>query len=318
VNESPNKIQQTHKVNTYSMARVDGVSSSASTNASIRLNEDPNYQGLTSALGNVQYSINQQGNLLARGLQDISYAIRQPRFTETRTNGHSYGGAQTTTTETSEQHTVLNGDAFTSGEDWSTAWAQDTSHAADLTFNYTIRNTGTDYAQEVSGLTFNIYLGNDASPIISYPAYQQFDNGKLQNMFPPPGSNSSATYASIPVHLTLDQMRRIDEGEKLTIVPQTLSYGSDDVFYQHATSGGVTVSLDDGSDPSGAVQTYVLPNPGQRKCAGCADALLPGSLRRRRQRQFVVGSPVERLRPASLERALLVQYCLVDSLPLAE
>ncbi len=258
----PDKAQSLTGVNQYSLFNINNYGSTSNLKAANILDHNVDYQSLASSLTGVQYAIDQQGGLISRGLQDVTYAIRQPRFTETHTNGRSYGGAQTTTTETSEQHTVLNGDAFTSGEDWSTAWAQDTSHAADLTFNYTIRNTGTDYAQEVSGLTFNIYLGNDTSPIISYPAYQQFDNGKLQNMFPPPGSNSSATYASIPVHLTLDQMRRIDEGEKLTIVPQTLSYGSDDVFYQHATSGGVTVSLDDGSDPSGAVQTYVLPIQG--------------------------------------------------------
>jgi len=146
--------------------------------AYITLNQNLDSQGIVNSLDGVRYAINQQGALLANGLQDISYAISQPRFTETRTNGRSWGGAQTTTHEVYEEHTISEGEAFTSGQNWETAWAVDSSHAADLTFRYTVKNTGTEYAREVSGLVFNIYLGDDTTPTISYPAWKQFPDGK--------------------------------------------------------------------------------------------------------------------------------------------
>ena len=40
----------------------------------------------------------------------------------------------------------------------------DSSHAADLTFEFTVKNTGTEYARELSGIVVNVYLGDDTSP----------------------------------------------------------------------------------------------------------------------------------------------------------
>lgn len=140
----------------------------------IDLNQAYDFQNLGNSLEGLHYSIGQQNELLARGLHDISYAISQPRYTETRTNGQSWGGAQTVTNEVYEEHTITEGEAFTTGQNWSTAWAVDSSHAADLTFNYIIANEGTEYAREIEGVIFNIYLGDDSDPIKSYPAWEQF------------------------------------------------------------------------------------------------------------------------------------------------
>lgn len=46
----------------------------------------------------------------------------------------------------------------------------DSSHAADLTFNYTVQNSGTEYARSLTNLVFNIYIGDDKLPTITYPA----------------------------------------------------------------------------------------------------------------------------------------------------
>ena len=54
-------------------------------------------------------------------------------------------------------------------------------------------------------------LGDDLDPIISYPAWEQFSGGKLENVFP----DDTHNFASNPVALTLEQMRRIDLGERL-------------------------------------------------------------------------------------------------------
>jgi hypothetical protein len=247
---------------------TNNVSSSAEANASVTLNQNFDFSGVTNALDGVQYAINQQGALLSRGLQDVAYAISQPRLTETRTNGKSWGGAQTTTHEEYEEHTISEGQAFTSGKNWTTAWAVDSSHAADLTFRYTVQNSGTEYAKELSGLIFNIYIGDDKLPAISYPAWEQFPNGKLENLFPvgpntPSGVGSSKTFASTAIPLSLEQMKRIDLGERLAVKVENYSYGADELFYEDAVNGGVTVFIEDGvEDGDESVDTYVIPTWG--------------------------------------------------------
>ena len=208
----------------------------------------------------VQYTTNPQGDLLVRELYDISYAISQPRLTETKTNGRSWGGAQTTTQEEYEEHTITNEEQFTTGENWSTAWAVDSSHAADLTFDFTIDNTGTEYARELTGLIFNIYLGDDPNPLISYPGWEKFPNGKIENLFP---ADAPLTFSSDAIPLTLDQMRRIDMGERLTVVLEDYSYGADELFYQNASNAGLTVFIEDGVDDGDeSVDSYVIPTWG--------------------------------------------------------
>ncbi len=172
---TPDEVQnQTNINNINSNTNINNVSSSAEANASIVLNQNFDFQGVVNSLDGVQYAIDQQGALIARGLQDVSYAISQPRFTETAPNGKSWGGAQTTTNEVYEEHTITEGQAFTSGQTWETAWAVDSSHAADLTFDFTVANLGTEYARELTGVIFNVYLGDDETPLVSYPAWEQF------------------------------------------------------------------------------------------------------------------------------------------------
>jgi len=256
----PDEVQNQVNVNNVnSNVNINNVSANASAQANVVLNQNFDFQGVANSLDGVQYAINQQGDLLARGLHDISYAISQPRYTETRTHGRSWGGAQTTTHEVYEEHTISEGEAFTTGENWSTAWAVDSSHAANLTFNYTIKNTGTEYARELTGLVFNIYLGDDKTPIISYPAWQQFPNGKLENVFP----GAVNTFASTAIPLTLEQMKRIDLGDRLVVVLEDYSYGADELFYQDAINGGVTVYIEDGVDDGDElVDSYVIPTWG--------------------------------------------------------
>ncbi len=226
---------------------------------SVMLSQPFDTQGLASSIDGVQYAISQQGEVLARRLEAINYAITQPRVTNTQTSGRSWGGAQTTTSEKSEVHTVTDGQSFATGENWSTAWAMDSSHAGDLTFNYTVSNIGSDYAREITNVDFNIFLGEDATPIITYPAWQQFPNGTLTNVFP----GASLEYASNPIRLTLDQMRRIDLGEVVRVVLNNVSFGADQLFYQDSTGGGVTVFVDDGTTSTiQPVRSFVMPTWG--------------------------------------------------------
>ncbi len=258
---NPNDVQDGSKTTKYDInnTNINSVSTNAEANASIILNQDFDFQGVVNSLDGVQYAINQQGELLARGLHDISYQLSRPRLTETHTNGRSWGGAQTTTHEVYEEHTIAEGQAFTTGENWSTAWAVDSSHAADLTFEFTVKNTGTEYARELTGMIVNVYIGDDTSPSISYPAWEKFPSGVIQNLFP----GASHTFTSNPIPLNLDQMRRIDLGERLTVVVEDYSYGADELFYQNAVSGGMTIFIEDGvEDGDESVDSYVIPTWG--------------------------------------------------------
>ena len=269
--KSPDSIQNnyfnTSNYNNYSY-NPDYFDFSQQNYAYITLNQQLNSQGIVNSLDGVQYAINHQGALIAQGLQDVSYAISQPRFTETHTSGKSWGGAQTTTHEVYEEHTISEGQAFTTGQNWETAWAVDSSRAAELTFRYTVKNTGTEFAREVSNLAFNIYLGDVITPTISYPAWEQFPAGKLENLFPvgpntPPGVGSAYTFASNPIPLSLETMKRIDLGERLTVKVEKFNYGADEAFYVNAVTGGVTVFIEDGvEDGDESVDMYVIPTWG--------------------------------------------------------
>lgn len=250
----------------YDSDNQNNVSTAPSAIASIQLSQNFDFSGVVDSLDNLQFATNRQGDLLARGLHDISYAISQPRYTETRTNGRSWGGAQTVTNEQYEEHTLSESEAFTTGQNWSTAWAVNSSQAARLDFSYTVKNSGTDYTRELSGLIFNVYLGDDETPIVSYPAWQLFPNGKLQNIFPGASQTYSTNNGTTTIYLTLEQMKRIDLGERLTVVVADYNFGVDQLFHQDAVDGGVTVYLEDGVDDGNElVDMYVLPTWGSDK-----------------------------------------------------
>ncbi len=256
-NTNKDTLQNANPVNIYnSSTSVANARADASAQASAVVNNNINFEGLANSVDGVSYAINQQGALLAQGLHDVAYAIDRPRLTETKTSGHSWGGAQTTTHTELEEHTLSESQAFTTGENWSTAWAVDSSHAANLSFNFTIKNTGTEYAREITGVIFNVYLGDDKLPFVSYAVNQTF-----QNVFPDQSFTLSSSPTVLP--LTLDQMRRIDLGEHLTVVLANFSYGVDQLFYQNATQGGVTIFTEGGADDaSETVDSYVIPTWG--------------------------------------------------------
>lgn len=217
-------------------------------------------------LQGLQYQYTKSGQLIAERLYELSFILAAPRKTTTNTNGRSQGGAQTTTTTLYEEHTVTNGEAFSSEESWGTATAVDSTHTADLRFSFIIRNTGTEYLRQLKNLAFNIYIGDDPNPICTY----YLATGKcgipgdavLFENYEPNDSSNSLTTAPIP--LTLEQMRSIDLQEPIRIVVEDFSYGSDELFYQDAANGGLLIALEDGNDDGDEViNTYLIPTWGQ-------------------------------------------------------
>ena len=206
-----------------------------------------------------QFSV-QSDQLLSKSLFELSHSLIAPRYTHTESSGHSWGGSQTTTNTQYEEQTITNGEAFSTGESWGTATAIDSAHAADLWFTYKVRNTGTEYAREITNLAFNVYIGDDPNPAITYfVAPDVGGDGKFVNFMP--GEEHQYTARRIPI--SLEQMKAIDLGGPLRIVVEDFAYGIDELFYQDAASAGVLVALEDGTaDGDELIDSYLIPTWG--------------------------------------------------------
>ena len=208
------------------------------------------------------YVVDDSGTLKGKRRYDISFPLLHlPALqTTTTTRGSSHGGAHTTTHTEYEEHTITNGEAFSSSESWGNATAQDSAHAADLWFTYKVRNTGTEYAREIANLTFNIYIGDDPNPAYTYHVANDLGgDGKFHNFMP----DEEHTYTSARIPLTLDQMKAIDLGGPIRIVVEDFTYGIDELFYQDAVNAGVLIAIEDGTDDGDeAIDTYLIPTWG--------------------------------------------------------
>ncbi len=185
---------------------------------------------------------------------------------QTRGTGREYSVATTLTREESEEHTVSQAHQFATQQEWSTATAVDTSHAADLAFQYKIRNTGTDYVRRIDNLLFNIYIGDDPVAISTYASVatgtsctpvvitDRYPGG----YFPASGN---ATQCGVPI--TLEQLKAIDNGAPIRVVVADFRYGDDQRFYENAWGGGVIFEIEDGvTDGNETVDTYLIPTWG--------------------------------------------------------
>ncbi|MEI8081821.1 MAG: hypothetical protein WCI74_08255, partial [Actinomycetes bacterium] len=203
--------------------------------------------------------------------QSQTYAARQnyvvsfpvPTFvpTKTVTRGTSTGGAHTTTHTEFQEHTVSTADHFSTQTGWTSGWARNTAHAADLTFSYRITNVGTDYARSLSNLIFNVYIGSDPHPAITCqmnnpPPDRNCNLVSLSNVMP----GAVHEYTTGRIWLSFEQMQALDLGGPIYVVVDSYSLGDDDVFFQNARQGGMTVVIDDGAaDGDESLDVYVLP-----------------------------------------------------------
>ena len=195
-----------------------------------------------------------------RQIFELSYPVVQPRPTRTESQGSSYGGSRTVTHTSYEEHTVTNGEAFSTEESWGTATAVDSAHAADLWFTYKVRNTGTEYAREITNLAFNLYIGDDPNPATTYFVAADIGGaGKFVNFMPA----EEHTYTTQRIPLSLEQMKAIDLGGPIRIVVEDFAYGIDELFYQDAANAGVVIAMEDGTDDGDeAIDTYLIPTWG--------------------------------------------------------
>jgi len=197
----------------------------------------------------------------AQPVHPIAYPM--PSFVPytTVTHGSSRGGAHTTTHTEYQEHTVSQSEQFSSEQGWTSGWAKNTAHTADLTFSYRISNAGTDYARELSNLIFNVYIGRDPYPAFTCqmhdpPPDRNCNLVSLTNVMP----GDQHTYTTGRVWLSFEQMQALDLGGPIYVVVDSYSLGEDDVFFENARQGGMTVLMDDGvADGDEAMDVYVLP-----------------------------------------------------------
>lgn len=193
-------------------------------------------------------------------LGDIAQVLAAPVETTSKTDGHSIGGEQTTNHTTSEEHTITNGEAFSTQESWGTATAIDSSHAVDLWFTYQVRNVGTEYAREIGDLAFNVYIGDDPNPAITYFVGPDLGgDAKFHNFMP----DEEHTYTSRRIPLTLEQMKAIDLGGPVRIVIEDYTYGIDELFYQDVSNSNLLIMIEDGgNDGDEVIDSYFVPTWG--------------------------------------------------------
>ena len=185
----PNKYPDV-KVQLEGQMRVDN-------QVDVVLNQSFDTDNIVRALESNRFTYNQSGQLVSQRLYDIARILSAPVQTTTQTQGKSWGGSQTTTTEQYEEHTITNSESFSNSESWGNATAVDSAHAADLWFTYNVRNTGTEYAREIADLTFNIYIGDDSNPAYTYHVANDLGgDGKFHNFMP--GEEHTYTSVRIP------------------------------------------------------------------------------------------------------------------------
>lgn len=235
--------------------------------------QDPETQDYMVGAGGKRRSLmlSNQGTLTGFSTQAIypaSFPLLDIPVT-TNTRGTSRGGAVTTTNTQYEEHATTESQQFMDSTAWATAWTTDTVHAADLSFSYRVSNKGTDYAREIGGIAFNIYVGDDPNPVYTYyPAADIGGAGTYSNFMP----GETHQYVSRSVPLTLNQMKAIDTGARIYIVIEDYNYGVDELFYQDAINSGASFAVDSGD---GILHSYVLPTWGTESIQDVAKRYFP-------------------------------------------
>jgi len=203
----------------------------------------------------------QNGNYYAQRNYPVIYPVLRQQPTRTVSNGSSRGGAHTTTHTEYQEHTIIETEQFATEEGWSEATTTNSAHSANLTFSYSVSNEGTDVARTVDNLIFNVYIGRDPNPAFTCQTNNSPEGGncnlvRRDNVQP----GVQHTYTSAPIHVSMEQMKAIDLGGPIYIVLDSYSMGEDDLFFEDARQGGITVFMDDGvEDGDESQDVYILP-----------------------------------------------------------
>ena len=134
-----------------------------------------------------------------------------------------------------------------SREAWATATTVDPTEAGTLTFNYYLKNVGSDAAINITEMDLNILIGD--LPVITWRAPDR------SNIMP---GQTKGPFSSDALTLSLEQLAAIDNGEPIRVV--LADYGYDDQLYdQNAWGRSVLFHVDDGiGDDDLSEDTYLV------------------------------------------------------------
>ena len=213
----------------------------------------------------------------------IQVSTARKTATEGKSKGSSTGGSQSTSHENFELQAITNMEAFSSAESWGDATAVDSSHAADMWFTYKVKNTGTEYARQICDLVFNVYIGDDPNPVYTYFVGPDIGGDGCYNNFQPGEEHVySARTGTHAIPLSLSQMKAVDLGGPVRIVPEDYTFGAtDEGFFNDALAGGVTIAIEDGRDDGDeTIDKYLIPTWGEETILNVLERYFPCFLMR--------------------------------------
>ncbi len=170
-------------------------------------------------------------------------------WSETNTKGEGFSTSHSELRSEAEMREISRSKVNTlvSSDAWSTATATDPTHAADLTFNYNLRNSGSDAAVNLSNLDVNILIGD--LPVITWRAPDR------SNILP---AQTVGPFGSASLPLTLEQLAAIDNGAPIRVVLADYGY-NDSLYDQNAWGRSVLFHVDDGNaDGDNSEDTYLI------------------------------------------------------------
>ncbi|MCL4826494.1 MAG: hypothetical protein KJZ95_03950 [Caldilinea sp.] len=170
-------------------------------------------------------------------------------WSETTTTGEGWSTSHSDVRMETEYSEITRSTVNTlvSSESWATATTADPTDAARMTFNYTLANTGSDLAVQVTGLRANILIGDLPVITVNLPDRTNIEPSKAKGPF-----------SSDSIPLTLDQLAAIDNGAPIRVV--LADYGYNDSLYDtNAWGRSVLFHVDDGiEDGDETFDTYLI------------------------------------------------------------
>ncbi|MBN1919569.1 MAG: hypothetical protein JW889_16865 [Verrucomicrobia bacterium] len=155
-------------------------------------------------------------------------------------------------------------------DEWSRATTQDVHHAADMKFTLQIANDGTDVCREITSILVNFYMGDAKYPFASANIVTEI--GSVTNLFP----GESFVLTPVEVPLTLDLLKKFDNGAPIKILIERVEYGADQLFYENAYCGGVNFEVDDGVwDQNEGIDQYIAATWGAESYVDVLERVTP-------------------------------------------
>lgn len=226
--------------------------------ASASLRRQTEEQTKTSHSGGYEISV-EQG-------QSLSISSTQERSISNGV-GHESSQATTITRENYNEFAVSNDHQIATSEEWSSATAVNSNHAANLTFAYQMKNSGTDNARLINNVMFNIYIEGHPNPITTYAGAligNSCSQVEVINLFPNDVFPETGVATQCPIPLSLNQIERIDQGAAIRILVANYNWGIDgEQYYENAWGQGVIVEIDDDTwDGDEDIDSYLIPTWG--------------------------------------------------------